>query len=71
MFSPESLPLFLVLGTSKFFIVPSGLGDLWMSWDDLFFGSPFVPQGAIPDQYEKGDGLSRQVLTTRQSESQW
>jgi len=37
----EGPPPFM-LGTSKFFIVPFGLGGLWVSWDDLFFGSPLV-----------------------------
>jgi len=32
----------VTLGTSKFLIVPFGLSDLWMSWDDLFFGSPLI-----------------------------
>jgi len=36
--------IFDFLGTSKFLIVPSGLGNLWMSWDDLLFGSPLIWQ---------------------------
>jgi chloride channel protein, CIC family len=35
------------LGTSKFLIVPFGLGRLWLSWDDLFFGSPISEKGVF------------------------
>lgn len=36
----KPVPLHVLLGTSKFLIVPSRLGDLWASRNDLFFGSP-------------------------------
>ena len=37
----------LIFGTSRFFMVPFGLDDLRMSWDDLLFGSPFTNVGML------------------------